>query len=52
MCRVGSTFAVEIAGLQTFGKERPMEKGDFIPWAAAYILAILKMVGVMAKACL
>lgn len=50
-CRVGSIFIVGTAGLRTFGRERPTEKGDFILRVAVYILAILKMVGAMAKAC-
>lgn len=51
LCRVGSIFVLEIAGSQTFGKERPMVKGDFTPKVVVYILVTSKMVGEMDIAC-
>lgn len=48
-CRVGFIFTLEIGGLQTFGRERPMVKADSIQNQAMCSLAILKMVGDMAS---
>lgn len=51
LCRVGSIFVMEIAGSRTFGKERPMVKGEYTPKVVVHILATSKMVGEMDTAC-